>query len=256
MKKLLLSLMMAAGLMMGVTTGVQANSNTIAWDKAPGNVNDMASLQNGAKLFVNYCLNCHSAAYMRYNRLKDIGLTDSQIKENLLFATEKVGETMKASIDPKQAKDWFGGNPPDLTVIARSRAGAGGTGADYLYTYLRTYYRDETTATGWNNLAFPTVAMPHVLWELQGERKPVFEEKEEHGHVVKTFTGRWDQVKPGSMTPLKYDQAVGDLVNYMQWMGEPSQASRIRVGVWVLIFLLVFSVFAWRLNASYWKDVK
>lgn len=256
MKKLLLSLMMAAGLMMGVTTGVQANSNTIAWDKAPGNVNDMASLQNGAKLFVNYCLNCHSAAYMRYNRLKDIGLTESQIKENLLFATEKVGETMKASIDPKQAKDWFGGNPPDLTVIARSRAGAGGTGADYLYTYLRTYYRDETTATGWNNLAFPAVAMPHVLWELQGERKPVFEEKEEHGHVVKTFTGRWDQVMPGSMTPLKYDQAIGDLVNYLQWMGEPSQASRIRVGVWVLIFLLVFSVFAWRLNASYWKDVK
>lgn len=256
MKKLLLSLMMAVGLMMGMTTGVQASSNTIAWDKAPGNVNDMASLQNGAKLFVNYCLNCHSAAYMRYNRLKDIGLTESQIKENLLFATEKVGETMKASIDPKQAKDWFGGNPPDLTVIARSRAGAGGTGADYLYTYLRTYYRDETTATGWNNLAFPTVAMPHVLWELQGERKPVFEEKEEHGHVVKTFTGRWDQVTPGSMAPLKYDQAVGDLVNYMQWMGEPSQASRIRVGVWVLIFLLVFSVFAWRLNASYWKDVK
>lgn len=252
MKKLLLSLMLLAGLM----SGAQANTGSLALDKAPNNINDMASLQNGAKLFVNYCLNCHSAAYMRYNRLKDIGLTDSQIKENLLFATEKVGETMKASIDPKQAKDWFGGNPPDLTVIARSRAGAGGTGADYLYTYLRTYYRDEATATGWNNLAFPSVAMPHVLWELQGERKPVFEEKQEHGHTVKVFAGRWEQVTPGSMTPLKYDQAVGDLVNYMQWMGEPAQASRVRVGVWVLIFLLMFSVFAWRLNASYWKDVK
>lgn len=252
MKKLLLSLMLVAGLV----SGAQANTGALALDKAPNNINDMASLQNGAKLFVNYCLNCHSAAYMRYNRLKDIGLTESQIKENLLFATDKVGETMKASIDPKQAKDLFGAAPPDLTVIARSRAGAGGSGADYLYTYLRTFYRDEATVSGWNNLAFPTVAMPHVLWELQGERKPVYEDKEEHGHIVKTFTGKWEQVTPGSMTPLKYDQAMGDLVNYMQWMGEPSQASRVRVGVWVLIFLLVFSVFAWRLNAAYWKEVK
>lgn len=255
-KKLLLSLVAACSLLIGFAPMVQASTGALALDKAPNNINDMASLQNGAKLFVNYCLNCHSAAYMRYNRLKDIGLTEAQIKENLLFATDKVGETMKASIDPKQAKDWFGSNPPDLTVIARSRAGAGGSGADYLYTYLRTYYRDTTTATGWNNLAFPNVAMPHALWELQGERKPVFEEKEERGHVVKTFTGRWEQVTPGSMTPLQYEQAMGDLVGYLQWMGEPSQANRVRVGVWVLIFLLIFSVIAWRLNASYWKDVK
>lgn len=256
MKKLLLSLMMATGLMLGLVSGAQATSGAIAWDKAPNNINDMASLQNGAKLFVNYCLNCHSAAYMRYNRLKDIGLTEAQIKENLLFATEKVGETMNAAIDPKQAKDWFGGNPPDLTLVARSRSGQGGSGADYLYTYMRTFYRDESTTTGWNNLAFPTAAMPHVLWELQGERKPVFEAKEEHGHVVKTFTGRWEQVTSGTMTPLQYDQAIGDLVGYMQWMGEPSQTSRVRVGVWVLVFLLIFAVIAWRLNASYWKDVK
>jgi ubiquinol-cytochrome c reductase cytochrome c1 subunit len=201
-------------------------------------------------------LNCHSAAYMRYNRLQDIGLTEKQIKENLLFTTDKVGETMKSAIDPKQAKDWFGANPPDLTVIARSRAGANGSGADYLYTYLRTYYRDETKATGWNNLAMPNVAMPHPLWELQGERKPVYNEVEEHGHKTKVFAGKWEQVKPGSMTPLQYDQAIGDLVGYMQWMGEPAQASRVRVGVWVLLFLLAFAVVAWRLNASYWKDVK
>jgi ubiquinol-cytochrome c reductase cytochrome c1 subunit len=252
MKKLLLSLIVS----LGFISAVQANTGGLAWDKAPNKVNDMAALQNGAKLFVNYCLNCHSAAYMRYNRLKDIGLTEAQIKENLVFATDKVGETMKSAIDPKQAKEWFGANPPDLTVIARSRAGAGGTGADYLYTYLRTFYRDETKATGWNNLALPNVAMPHVLWELQGERKPVFSEVEEHGHVVKTFTGKWEQVNPGSMTPLQYDQAIGDLVGYMQWMAEPAQATRVRVGVWVLLFLLMFSVIAWRLNASYWKDVK
>jgi ubiquinol-cytochrome c reductase cytochrome c1 subunit len=253
MKKILLSLILS----LGFVTGAHAASDGIQWDKAPNKINDMASLQNGAKLFVNYCLNCHSAAFMRYNRLQDIGLSEKQIKENLLFTTDKVGETMKAAIDPKQAKEWFGANPPDLTVIARSRAdGAKGSGADYLYTYLRTYYRDETKATGWNNLAYPNVAMPHPLWELQGERKPLFNEVVDHGQKVQVFSGKWEQVKSGSMTPLQYDQAMGDLVGYMQWMAEPAQASRVRVGVWVLLFLLAFAVVAWRLNASYWKDVK
>ncbi len=232
-----------------------ASSGGIAWDKAPVNTSDHASLQNGARLFVNYCLNCHSAAYMRYNRLQDIGFTTEQIKDNLLFTTDKVGETMKSAIDPKQAKEWFGANPPDLTVIARSRAGYGGTGADYLYTFLRTFYPDETKATGWNNLAFPSVGMPHVLWELQGQRRPEIETHKEHGHDVEIFKG-WQQVTPGTMTPLQYDQAVGDLVNFLQWMGEPSQNTRVRVGVWVMLFLLVFTLIAWRLNAAYWKDVK
>lgn len=251
MKKLILALMMAVGLV----AGAQAAVGGIAWDKAPSKTNDLGALQNGAKLFVNYCLSCHSAAFMRFNRLKDIGLSEQQIKDNLLFTTEKVGETMKAAIDPKQAKMWFGANPPDLTVIARSRSGAGGTGADYLYTYLRTFYRDETKASGWNNLAFPNVAMPHVLWELQGERKPVYIEQEEHGHKVAIFKS-WQQVTPGTMTPLQYDQAMGDLVGYLQWMGEPAQNARVRIGVWVLIFLLFLTFVTWRLNAAYWKDVK
>ncbi len=251
MKKLILTLIVA----LGFIGGAQASGGDIAWDKAPTKTNDLAALQHGAKLFVNYCLNCHSAAYMRYNRLTDIGLTEQQIKDNLLFGTDKVGDTMKAAIDPKQAKDWFGANPPDLTLVARSRAGHGGTGPDYLYTYLRTYYRDETKATGWNNLVFDSVGMPHVLWELQGDRQPVFEKRDEHGHEVKVFKG-WKQIAPGSMTPLQYDQAVGDLVTYLQWMGEPTQNTRVRVGVWVLIFLGVFTVIAWRLNAAFWKDVK
>ncbi|WP_083686643.1 cytochrome c1 [Rhodoferax koreense] len=251
MKQLALGLVVALGL----AAGVHAEGEGIAWDKAPSKTNDMAALQNGAKLFVNYCLNCHSAAFMRFNRLKDIGLTDQEIKDNLLFTTDKVGETMKSAIDPRQAKDWFGANPPDLTVIARSRAGHGGTGADYLYTYLRTYYRDSTKATGWNNLAFPSVAMPHALWELQGERKPLYDVVEEHGHEAHVFKG-WEQVTPGTMTPLQYETAVGDLVAYLQWMGEPAQNTRIRVGVWVLLFLGVFTVITWRLNAAFWKDVK
>ena len=255
-KKYAIALAAVAGLALGAMSGAQANTGGIAWDKAPNHQNDLVSLQNGAKLFVNYCLNCHSASFMRYNRLKDIGLTEQQIKENLLFATDKVGETMKSAIDPKQAKDWFGANPPDLTVIARSRSAAGqGTGADYLYTYLRTYYPDSAAGTGWNNLAFPGVAMPHALWELQGNRQPVYDTVMEHGHEVKTFKA-WEQITPGKLTPLQYDQAVGDLVSYLQWMGEPAQNTRVRVGVWVLLFLGVFTIFAWRLNAAYWKDVK
>ena len=158
-------------------------------------------------------------------------------------------------MDPKQAKEWFGGNPPDLTVIARSRSGEKGTGADYLYTYLRTYYPDDTKATGWNNLAYPNVAMPHVLWQLQGKRKPVYEVAEEHGEEVHIFKG-WEQITPGTMTPEQYDQTVGDLVNYLQWMSEPAQNTRVRVGVWVLLFLSVLTFFTWRLNAAFWKDIK
>ncbi len=251
MKKLILTLIAT----LGIVSGAVAAEGGIAWDKAPKKTTDLAAVQNGAKLFVNYCLNCHSAAFMRYNRLQDIGLTEQQIKDNLLFGDVKIGDTMKAAIDPKQAKDWFGGNPPDLTLITRSRSGHGGTGADYLYTYLRTYYRDSEKATGWNNLAFPSVAMPHALWELQGEREPVYEEHESHGHKVKVVTG-WKQVTPGTMTPQQYDDAVGDLVAYLQWMAEPAANTRVRVGVWVLIFLMFFTVIAWRLNAAFWKDIK
>ncbi len=251
MKKLILTLIAA----FGFVAGAQAAEGGIAWDKAPVDTTNQASLQNGAKLFVNYCLSCHSAAFMRYNRLQDIGLTEQEIKDNLLFTTDKVGETMKAAIDPKQAKGWFGGNPPDLTVIARSRAGAGGSGADYLYTFLRTFYKDETKPTGWNNLAFPSIGMPHALWQLQGERRAVFEEHDVHGQKTQVFKG-WEQLTPGSMTPVQYDRAVGDLVNYLQWMGEPAQNSRVRIGVGVLIFLGIFIVIAWRLNAAFWKDVK
>jgi len=255
MKKFLLSLLLSVGLV----AGAAASESIIQLDKFPADkVSDVASLQNGAKLFVNYCLNCHSAAFMRYNRMRDIGLTEDQIKKNLLFASDKVGDVMKVALDPKQAKEWFGANPPDLTVIARSRASGGGSGADYLYTYLRTYYRDETKATGWNNLAFPAVGMPHVLWELQGQRGAKFvEEKDPHDptKVTHKFAG-FEQLTPGKMTAQQFDESVADLVAYLQWMGEPVRADRIRLGVWVLLYLGVFTIIAWRLNAAYWKDVK
>jgi ubiquinol-cytochrome c reductase cytochrome c1 subunit len=256
MKKILFTLLTC----LSMFGGAHAAEGGYAWDRFPiQRLNDMAALQNGAKLFVNYCLNCHSAEFMRYNRLRDIGLSEDLIKDNLLFTSGRVGDTMKIAMDPKQAKEWFGGVPPDLTVIARSRSAIGmGTGADYLYTYLRTYYRDDTTATGWNNLVFPSVGMPHVLWELQGQRVARFSEiKDPHdpNKTLHKFDG-FQQITPGTMSPLQYDEAVADLVAFLSWMGEPAAKDRFRLGVWVLMFLVILTVITWRLNAAYWKDVK
>ena len=255
MKKILASLLAAFALV----TGAQAAGGALVLDKFPKErVSDLAALQNGAKLFVNYCLNCHSAAFMRFKRLTDIGLTEQQIKDNLLFPTDKVGEVMKVSLDAKDAKAWFGALPPDLTLVARSRASGSGSGADYLYTYLRTFYRDDTRPTGWNNLTFPNVGMPHALWELQGQRAAKFVDVvDPHDPTKKTheFEG-FEQLTPGTMSPQEYDSAIADLVAYMQWMGEPAQQQRTRIGVGVLIFLAIFFVIAWRLNAAFWKDVK
>jgi ubiquinol-cytochrome c reductase cytochrome c1 subunit len=234
-----------------------ANEGGFALDRAPERT-DIASLQNGAKLFVNYCLNCHSASAMRYNRLRDLGLSEDQIKNNLLFSGEKVGDMMTIAMRPADAKAWFGAVPPDLSVITRARASGAGSGPDYIYTYLRTFYKDDTRPTGWNNLVFPNVGMPHVLWELQGVRAAKFEEEKdphEEGKTIHKFAG-FDQVKPGKMSALEYDNAVADLVAYLEWMGEPAQNTRKRLGVWVLLFLGVLLVLTWRLSASYWKDVK
>ena len=260
MKKLILSLLASLALAGGFVAPAAASSEGPAWDKFPaGRVTDLAALQNGGKLFANYCLNCHQAAYMRYNRMRDIGLTEEQIKDNLIFTGAKVGETMKTALDPKDAKDWFGGVPPDLTLIARSRSdGAKGTGADYVYTYLRSYYRDDSRPTGWNNTAFPGVGMPNVLWELQGQQKPVFlEEKDPHdpAKTVHLFKG-FEPVSAGTLSTADFNIATADLVAYLQWMAEPMQTSRVRLGVWVLVFLFGFTIIAWRLNAAYWKDIK
>ncbi|MES2297113.1 MAG: cytochrome c1 [Pseudomonadota bacterium] len=227
------------------------------YDKAPERT-DLASLQNGAKLFVNHCLNCHAAASMRYNRLRDLGLTEDQIKANLLFTGEKVGEMMTTSLKPADAKAWFGVVPPDLSVIARAKADERGSGGDYLYTYLRTFYKDDSRPTGWNNLVLHNAAMPHVLWEMQGVRGIKTRlEKDEHDpkKTEEKFEG-FEQIKPGKLSAAEFDTQVADLVGYLEWMAEPSQGTRKRLGVWVLLFMTGFSLLAWRLNASYWKEVK
>lgn len=241
MKKLILMLALLLPVM------AQANEG-LRLDPAPIVINDQASLQRGVKVFVNYCLNCHSASSMRYNRLKDIGLTDDQIKGNLMFAGEKVGDTMTVAMDKKEAKKWLGAAPPDLSVIARAR------GADWLYTYLRGFYRDDTRPTGWNNVAFDKVGMPHVLNELQGEQRLKLEETvDAHGNKVESH--KLVLEKPGKMSPAEYDATVADLVNYLVFMGEPVKHTRMTLGLLVLLFLGLMLIPAYYLKKEFWKDV-
>lgn len=217
-------------------------------DRAPIDPTNQASLQRGAKVFVNYCLSCHAAALMRYNRLRDIGLSDEQIKANLMFAAEKVGDTMTVAMLPEEAKVWFGATPPDLSVAARAR------GTDWLYTYLRGFYVDDSSPSGWSNIVFDRVAMPHALWQLQGEQRlRKLEEVDAHGKRVESHQLVLE--KPGTMTPVEYDHMVADLVNYLAFMAEPAKRTRLELGVIVLLFLSLFFVLALALKKEYWKDV-
>ncbi|MDP2821963.1 MAG: cytochrome c1 [Sulfuritalea sp.] len=239
MKKFLITLFFAP---LFASSLVFASEATLHLDKAPDRSGDQAALQHGAKIFVNYCLNCHSASYMRYNRLKDIGLTDQQIKDSLLFAADKVGEPMTIAMRRADAKVWFGVPPPDLTVIARARASEFGSGADWLYTYLRSFYRDDSRPTGWNNTVFENVGMPHALWDLQGEQAMG------EDHKLKLSM-------PGTLKPAEYDALVADLVGYLVYMGEPVAGFRKSLGIVVLIALSILFVFAYALKREYWKDI-
>lgn len=287
--KLLKTLVAAVSLSLLVSLA-QASGGGYPLDRFPEEkLTDQAALQNGAKLFVNYCLNCHGASSMRFNRLQDLGLTEDQIRRNLIFSGGKVGDPMRIAMAPQDAKAWFGALPPDLSVIARARASSDGSGADWLYTYLRAYYRDASRPTGWNNALFSNVGMPHVLWELQGSRgvtiedvraakddktgapagfrKTVVEfdadglrvektEKVEGGHPHEGASLTLGKAQGGKLAQAAYDETVADLVAYLTYMSDPSAQARTRLGVWVLLFLSVFTVFAWWLNREYWKHVK
>ncbi|CAN0329707.1 unnamed protein product [Phaeothamnion confervicola] len=230
---------------------------------APINSHDLVSLQNGAKVFVNYCLNCHSAGYMRYNRLQDLGLNEQQIRDNLVFTGVKVGELMHTAMDRKDAKEWFGVAPPDLTVTARARSSGAGSGADWIYSYLRSFYRDPSRPTGWNNLVFANVGMPHVLWQLSGQQQ-LHEEgvaQLEGSHAVKDgktvdrFVLKTLTAGGGAMSQLEYDRTVTDLVNYMNYMAEPARLERRQIGFYALMLLGLLFMLVFALKKSYWKDV-
>jgi ubiquinol-cytochrome c reductase cytochrome c1 subunit len=248
-------------------TGAASGGADIRMEPSPINRLSLESQQRGVRTFVNYCLNCHSARYMRYNRLTDLGLTDAQIRDNLMFATTKIGATMTIAMTPADAKAWFGVPPPDLTVEARVR------GDDWLYNYFLAFYKDDATPSGWNNLLFPNVAMPHVLAELSGTNRLVtteFKDHEEaqaaalaakgivvlgpgknHTYVVKTLVVD----TPGTLTPVQYRETVADLVNYLDYMGEPMKNKRVSLGLAVLLYLCLLFGFAYWMKREYWKDI-
>lgn len=247
MNRLFVALLLAPLAAMLVASKALAAEEGYRLDHAPIDPHDLVSLQAGARTFANYCLSCHSAKYMRYNRLEELELTPQQIQDNLMFASDKIGKTMTVAMTEAEGKNWFGVAPPDLSVIARYR------GADWLYTYLRTFYRDPKTTTGWNNAVFPNVAMPHVLWTLQGQRALDVVKSEEDGH--ETVSYEWKQLTPGKETPLQYDTTVRDLVNYLVYVSEPAAVERKRIGIVVLFVLGILFIFAYWLKKEYWKDV-
>lgn len=217
---------------------IAGGGGNVHLDKAPVNLHDMPSLQRGAQIFVNNCLNCHSAQFMRWGHLTQLGLTEDQIKANLAFNPDaKMGDYMTVAMDAKDAKTWFGGQPPDLTLVARVR------GSDWLYTFLRSFHVDAGSPTGWNNTVFANVGMPHVLHDLQGSQ-------------VKAADGALKIQRAGSMTPAQYDAYVADLVNYLTFMGEPAAAKRTQLGVAVLLFLVMAFFAALLVKHEFWKDVK
>jgi ubiquinol-cytochrome c reductase cytochrome c1 subunit len=245
MKKILAWLLLAAAPLLA-----WSSEGGIALERAPINLNDKISLQRGAAAFVNHCLNCHSASSMRFARLEDLGLTEAEIRDNLIFTEAKVGDTMAAAIDPKVAKAAFGVAPPDLSLAARSRS------PDWLYTYLRSFYRDPESKSGWNNTVFPNVAMPHVLWEYQGGQALKVDEKMDPHTGDMKVSSRLVLERPGKMSRLEYDQYTADLVNFLTYMAEPAQTSRRHWGILVLFFLAGFFVLTLLLKQEYWNDVR
>ena len=268
-----------------LASAARASSEGVALDHWPEERGrEVASLQNGARLFANYCLGCHSANLVRWNRLQQIGLDEKQIKEYLMPANQKIGDTMKIAMTPAEAKAWFGKVPPDLSVITRARRSFEHLGTDYIYTLLRTYYRDNASPTGWNNVVFPGIGMPNIFWERQGPREATIETVHSskdpktgathHTRVTEIFDA--DGYVKRSEAPMEFgledvvysfkpvdvqqsrqfDSDVADLVGFLAFITDPSHATRVQVGVWVLVFLALFTLAAWRLNAVYWKDIK
>ncbi len=238
------ALILITGLLAAVlSVAVQAAGGGAHVEHSQVNVRDVAAVQNGAKWFVNYCMSCHSAQYMRYNRLsEDLGLSQDQVMNNLVFSDAKIGETMDIAMRPDDAAKWLSKAPPDLSLISRSR------GNDWLFSYLKGFYQDEKG--GWNNLLLPNAAMPHVMWNLQGIQKPVYathDGMEVVDHLVLD--------RQGLQTPEEYETTVRELVTFLDYLSEPAKLKRKSLGIWVMLFLTVFALLTYALKAEYWRDV-
>ena len=266
--KNLMTVLIALIVTFSTTATVQAAGVSGVVDKVDVNMRDMSSLQNGAKLFVNYCLSCHSAAYARYNLVaEDLGISEELLKENLMFTTEKVGDLMKTTMPVEDARKWFGVAPPDLTLVSRVRK------RDWVYTYLRAFYLDENSPSGWNNSLFENVAMPHALYELQGVQRLVGKVDPAHSssidaHAAEDGSGNSDDssfkivgdsefelVHPGKLSPEEFDVAMLDLTAFLVYLAEPAQLKRHRIGVFTLGFLIILMGLCYLLKKEYWRDV-
>ena len=237
-------------LLLMVSPWIAASGVGPALDKANIQLDDRDAIKRGAKTFVSYCLSCHSAAFMRYNRIgQDLGMTDEEVAAELITTGRKVGDTMEVAMSVEDAKRWFGTKVPDLSVIARAR------GVDWLYTYLRSFYRDPSRPWGVNNTVFPDVGMPHVLWDLQGTQEAVWETVQAADGSSHQVMNGLKLVEPGSQTPEEYNATVRDLVTFLAYLSEPSKLQRQDLGKWVLLFLLVFLVLVFLLKKEYWKDI-
>lgn len=231
-----------------VTFGATAKH---ALDAANIDPNDMESLKRGARHFANYCMGCHSASLMRYNRIgQDLGIDEAELENMMIFTGAKVGDLMHISMDAEDAKQWFGTKPPDLSVVARSR------GIDWIYTFLRSFYKDPARPWGVNNAVFKDVAMPHVLWELQGLQAPNYDTLKGKDGMTRQVISGFELVEPGDASPSEYDLIVRDIVNFLHYLGEPAKSTRLRLGKWVILYLVLFLVLMYFVKKEYWKDIK
>jgi ubiquinol-cytochrome c reductase cytochrome c1 subunit len=270
MKKLLIAL----GFALAPALALGAGGGEVELEQANIDLNNHASIQRGAKYFVNYCMGCHSAKYVRYKLFTEVGLTEDDIKENLMFTDGKIGDLMTNAMPEDGANKWFGAAPPDLTLTARIKHG----GADWIYSFLKGFYTDPSRPLGVNNTVFANVGMPHVLWELQGVQDPVYRyeihgggatvatfdsEDEANAYVaqngadyqVERVVDRLEMAQPGSISPAEYDQLARDIATFLTYISEPVKLERQRMGVWVIGFLAVFTVLAYLMKKEWWKDV-
>ena len=247
MKKLATYLFFAVLLLPLSSFNVSASGGA-GLEHSGANIKDTASLQRGAKWFVNYCMGCHTISYMRYNRLaEDLGLSEEMVMENLVFGDAKFGETMGIAMDEDQAKSWFGKTPPDLSLIGRSRS------SDWLYSYLRGFYQDETG--GWNNTLLPNASMPNVLWRLQGIQTPVYRQETTESGFTHDVIDHFQLTTPGTQSPHEFEETARDIAAFLEYAGEPAKLQRKGVGVWVILFLALFTFIAYLLKVEYWRDV-
>jgi ubiquinol-cytochrome c reductase cytochrome c1 subunit len=247
MKKLA-RLLITAVLLLPVASFTASASGGAGIEHSGANINDVSSLQRGAKWYVNYCLSCHTLSYQRYNRLaKDLDLSEEMVMENLVYSDAKFGETMDISMDPEQAKAWFGKTPPDLSLIGRSR------GADWVYAYLRGFYQDGKG--GWNNTMLPNASMPHVLWRLQGIQTPVYRQETTESGFTHDVIDHFELTTPGTQSAQEFEETTRDIAAFLEYVGEPAKLKRKSIGVWVILFLVIFTFIAYLLKAEYWRDV-